>query len=306
MFRSSAAHNTLTIDGESSSVPGGAFSWKSIANAECRDWISCARFDFVQGSHDGYSRLPQPAAHARSILFLKDDYWVIRDNVKSEGAHQADLWFHFETGGTPLIQAVPDHAVMVTEGGDSSGLDIAVIGENARWRREEGWVSPCYGRKESSRVYVSSATINSDGEIVTFLFPRNVSSGVETRVREIEAIGGKAFEVTHEFGTDILMLRDATAERIETERLGADFEWAWARFGNTHQATPVELVLIGGRTLELEGREILKSTKRIRFLVTSQIGEQLAVETEAGTLDPSLPINDLESLFARLMRQSPI
>ncbi len=105
-FRSSAAHNTLTIAGEPSSIPEGPFSWRTIAKSECRDWISRARFDFVEGSHDGYSRLSPPASHSRSILFLKGDYWVVRDRVKSDGALQADLWFHFETGATPLIKAV--------------------------------------------------------------------------------------------------------------------------------------------------------------------------------------------------------
>ena len=312
-FRSSAAHNTLTLDGESSSLPDGPFSWRTIAQSECRDWISRERFDFVAGRHDGYSRLSSPATHARSILFLKDDYWVVRDQVTSDAPHQADLWFHFETGATPLIRAVEDHAVMVTEGSERNGLDIAVFGENARWRREESSVSHCYGVKEEGRVYVSSATIDSDGEMVTFLLPHGVSAATHSNVREVEAIGGKAFEVTHELGKDILMLRHSKSPRVETERLGSDFEWTWARFGYSQQATPVELVLIGGRTLQLEGREILKSAKRIQFLVTSQIGEQLAVETEAGALDLSLPVDDLslrvddlESLFARLMRQSQI
>ncbi len=164
----------------------------------------------------------------------------------------------------------------VSESSAECGLDIAVFGENARWRREESGVS------------------------------QGVASIMPSHVREVEAIGGRAFEVTHELGKDILMLRNSRSTRVETERLGSDFEWVWARFENRPQATPVELVLIGGHTLQLEGREILKSTKRIQFLVTTQIGEQLEVETEAGVLDLSLPIHDLESLFAKLMEQSQI
>ena len=303
-FRSSAAHNTLTLDGESSSLPDGPFSWRTIAESQCHDWISRDRFDLVAGSHNGYARLSPPATHSRSILFLKNDYWVVRDRVKAEGAHQADLWFHFETGATPMIRVVEGQAVMLTEDSGSSGLDIAVFGEKARWRREESAVSHCYGMKEEGRLYVSSSNLDPEGEIVTFLLPRRVSSGTLCAVREVEAIGGRAFEVSHELGKDILMLRNSKSVRVETERLGSDFEWVWARFGSSYQATPVELVLIGGHTLQLEGREILKSTKRIQFLVTSQIGERLAVETEAGGLDLSLPIDDLESLFAKLMRHS--
>ena len=39
-FRSSAAHNTLTVDGESSSVPNGPFSWKTTAQCSLQKWIS--------------------------------------------------------------------------------------------------------------------------------------------------------------------------------------------------------------------------------------------------------------------------
>ncbi|HLJ91999.1 MAG TPA: alginate lyase family protein, partial [Gemmataceae bacterium] len=45
-FRSSAAHNVLTIDGESSSAPGGTFSWKAVARAQAVSWRNHNRFDF--------------------------------------------------------------------------------------------------------------------------------------------------------------------------------------------------------------------------------------------------------------------
>jgi Heparinase II/III-like protein/Heparinase II/III N-terminus len=306
-FRSSAAHNTLTIDRQSSSVPEGPFSWRTSASAKCDNWISRDRFDFVKGSHDGYWRLSQPAAHSRSILFLKENYWIIRDSVASNGEHQADLWFHFETETTPLIRAVEGNEVIVTESDGSNGLDIAVFGEGVRWRREEGrflhWVSHCYGAMEPARLYVSSVSLKSDGEIVTFLLPQDTSVTKESQIREVEALGGKAFQVTHDRGLDIVMLRNSKAARVETERLASDFEWTWARFAAPQQTTPTELVLINGEMLELQGREILKSTKRIKFLIATQVGEKLSVETEAGMSDLSLTMNDLETVFAKLVSE---
>ena len=250
-------------------------------------------------------RLANPADHSRSILFLKNDYWVVRDRIESRGEPQADLWFHFEAGSSPVINAVEGQAVKLTEGDEKNGLDITGFGENIRWRREAGWVSQCYGSKEQGRVYVLSAAVAS-GQLVTFLLPQSMSAGRQSQGREVEAIGGRAFEVTHEQGFDILMLRDLKATRVETERLAADFEWTWARFASRTQTTPNELVLINGQMLELEGREILKSTKKIQFLVTRQSGEQLSLETEAGMLDLNLPVHDLKSVFAELIRQSGI
>ncbi len=102
-FRSSAAHNTLTIDGESSSTSDGPFSWKQIANARTLKWISQPRFDFFMGQHDGYMRLSAPALHRRSILFLKNEYWMVIDEVDTEGPHEYDLHFHFADSARPEI-----------------------------------------------------------------------------------------------------------------------------------------------------------------------------------------------------------
>src|SRR6185369_5573288 len=93
-FRSSAAHNTLTVDNESSSVSDGPFSWKTIARSECSSWITEEGFDYVVASHDGFTRLSEPVKHTRSILFIKNGYWVIRDFVQTAGEHQLQARFH--------------------------------------------------------------------------------------------------------------------------------------------------------------------------------------------------------------------
>ena len=87
-FRSSNAHNTVTVNNLSSSVPGGPFSWLTIARSECSWWITHERFDYVVGSHDGYNWLSEPATHTRSIMFIKNNYWVLRDEVESLGFHR--------------------------------------------------------------------------------------------------------------------------------------------------------------------------------------------------------------------------
>ncbi|HEX4900851.1 MAG TPA: alginate lyase family protein, partial [Pyrinomonadaceae bacterium] len=175
-FRSSAAHNTLTIDGESSSVPDNTFSCKTTADAQCSQWISRDRFDFVTGTHEGYKRLADPVEHSRSILFLHQDYWVIRDQLRSEREHRADLWFHFEAGTAPLIEAEEGAPVTLGEHSGETGLDIVSFGQNGNWRREEGWVSHWYGSREPARLYVFSGKTTKDDQFVTFLLPAGHAS----------------------------------------------------------------------------------------------------------------------------------
>jgi len=280
-FRSSAAHNTLTIDLNSSSASAGPFSWKDIAQCQRLAWISKDRFDFVKGSHDGYSRLSPPAAHIRSILFIKNRYWIIRDQVTSNGEHQADLWFHFDAGAEPLIEALDEDTTIVRALSDRGGLDIRVFGSDGRWKREEGWVSRCYGEKEAARVYVFSLSATGEMELVTFLLPQPAASDAQYAVSEIETVGGKAFEITSENGLDIVMIRDGQSDgRVETERLASDFDWSWASFSNREDEVPKELLLIGGQALQLDGKDILRAEKRSEYVTARRVQNKFRIDSD--------------------------
>jgi hypothetical protein len=82
--------------------------------------------------------------------------------------------------------------------------------------------------------------------------------------KEIEAIGGRAFEIRFGNKHDVLMLRNSPG-RIETGRLASDFAVTWARFDAEHSPKPEELILIDGQTLDLDGRLFLKSETRMSF-----------------------------------------
>ena len=69
-FRSTIAHNTLMIDEKSQSETGAKFNWKNKANANLNSWISQDRFDFFEGSHDGYERFTDAPADAHAKYFV--------------------------------------------------------------------------------------------------------------------------------------------------------------------------------------------------------------------------------------------
>ncbi|HSE18610.1 MAG TPA: alginate lyase family protein [Pyrinomonadaceae bacterium] len=205
-FRSSAAHNTLTVDRQSSSISADTFSWKTITACERTAWIEQPRFTFVSGRHRGYEQ----GVHTRSILFLKRDYWLIRDRIELSGKHQVDLWFHFDSGTSP----------------EASGLKIASFAPGGRWTTEEGWVSHCYGERAPAPVCVFSAAAEGAFEIITFLLPG------ESRVDEIEVSGGRGFEVRSEHSRDVVIVKD-------------DFEYTWLRFTDDNPEPDEKLLLLG-------------------------------------------------------------
>jgi hypothetical protein len=206
-FRGSHAHNTVTVDGKSSSEPSGPFSWQTIARCTLEKWIGEERFDFVSGRHDGFMRLADPLTVNREILFLKGDYWIIRDTVAREhdpaaatGDHRVDISFHFDSAP-----------------GVAGALEILCFG-NARQVEEEAFVSHCYGQQEAAKTLRFSATLDGGGErsveVVTFLLPRH--AGIKWSVKEVGSSEGRSFEVS--VGND----RD-------TVIIPASGPWVWTR-----------------------------------------------------------------------------
>ena len=318
MFRRSSAHNALLVDGESSSLPGGPFSWASIAKCEPLSWISERRFDFVEGRQDGYERLPEPVKHARSILFLKNDYWLIRDRLSSIGNHILALRFHFapesilQVSDAEANKGVPQ---LLDLSGKEAGLQVAVFSEDKGqagcWRREDSSVSQCYGSSEAAPVWTFSAKFLANSatseELITFLLPNPGGNLAKFEVKEVEAIGGRAFEITNGDHCDLLMLRNSQSERVETVRLVSDFNLSWARFHRDQiEGALLELLVIDGQQAELDGKEILRSAKQVQYLVASRSGDRFRVETSEGLVDLRLPIGDFAERLVESNRQLAI
>jgi len=302
-FRSTAAHNSLTLDRRSSSISAGAFSWKTVAQAKARAWISRDRFDYVSGVHDGFVRNRCPAVHERSIIFLKRDYWIMRDRVEARGPVEVELWFHFEPHAEPSIKQ-SDHNEFTTASVDN-GLNIVAFATDGKWRLESGWVSTCYGHKEPAPVCVFSVPLVKGGDIVTFLLPDTYGS--RSHVTPLKASGGKAFEVVKGNWRDLSMIRQAElfdsalSNFVTTDssvRMFSDFDYTWVRFRHD-DALPFEILLLGGTTLALEGKQILKTHRRIEYLFASRLENGVRVETTDRVWNT--PVSDFFEAFSLIL-----
>ena len=151
-FRSSQAHNTVTLDGESSSIPDGPFTWKKVDECRVLDWLATDKYDYVSG---------ETSTLTRSIVFLKNNSWIVRDTLKSPGEHRAELNFHFDSKTNPRLENDEIHE-------PESGLTIGVVG-NGRWIEENQWVSHCYGQKEPAKVFRFAAELKAGESVYTFI-----------------------------------------------------------------------------------------------------------------------------------------
>ncbi|MBD0325136.1 MAG: alginate lyase family protein, partial [Pyrinomonadaceae bacterium] len=278
-FRATAAHNTLTIDGASSSVIEGPFRWQQMARATCQTWLTRQRFDFFEGEHDGYLRLPAPAKHVRSVLFLKGDYWIVRDRVETTGAHDYELNFHLAPHCAPVIETQGSDSFVREQNNSDAGFNLYTFANTGAWRRHEELISTCYGSSVSAPAF-TFAFSGAAEEAITLLVPR-AAAQPQFSARELEAIGGRAFELTDGATRDYLLLRADGATVVETAPIASGFSWTWLRFRGD-QIEPEELICIDGQTLRLGKLEVVRSLTRIGYVAARHAGEELIVQTDAG------------------------
>ncbi len=297
-FRSTAAHNTLMIDEKSQSDTATKFSWKSKAEAKINEWISQDRFDFFEGSHDGYERLADaPATHARSILFIKNDYWIIRDYVKTFGAHDYSLNFHFDGKTNPVIEGTKSGALCVSETSDAEvGLRLFAVGDNGNWQYEESPISQCYGKRTNAPFlrFVSNGV--GAQEFFTFLLP-NESAFNAPEVLETEVSGGRAFVIKYRDYSDVFVYTDGE-QVVHTELFNTNFRFLWARL-TEGETLPEEFVLVGGTNFSFGGREIINYQHPLKFAIARRLGNRLNVRTSENVFSVSLPQKNSKSYILK-------
>jgi uncharacterized heparinase superfamily protein len=271
-FRSTPAHNTLTIDGASSSTPAGPFSWQTSAHAHAHTWHTHARFDYFAGEHDGYAHLGIEH-YERAVLFLKGDYFIVRDRVRATGAHRYDLNFHFAPGLAPVVAAREDAARVRVATDDEELLTLYSFGaQGGEWHTEEGWVSRCYGARAAATVCRFTAQGAGAQEFLTFMLPHGAQEA-----RAISALaGGRVYELQHDESLDVLLT--SSGGMITHGALGSDFAWTWARF--QRDGALKELLLLDGRRCLLDGREIVKRAAPVPFVYVRRVGAELQIETD--------------------------
>jgi hypothetical protein len=143
-LRRTANHNTLTVDGQASSMPAGPFHWRSRTDACSGASRQNPRFDWAEGWHDGFPG----NRHRRSILRAPSGAWLIVDEVLGRGRHAADLHWHFDPAwivsatGPATLRALrfdgKGTAWLVHDGGDT----FLVHGDEESGL---GWFAPVYG-----------------------------------------------------------------------------------------------------------------------------------------------------------------
>jgi hypothetical protein len=172
LFRGTAAHNTVRVDGCDQAVANGPFAWCAIPNVKAERWVGGDGFAFLSASHDGYSRLADPVLHRRFVFHGSNGVWMIRDVCEGGAIHQIESFWHFaddievrEQGGAFLACATSASSPQ-----DSDCLTIYTPTAGP-WRAEiaVGSTSSVYGRKDPAPIVCLSANVQLPVSCATLL-----------------------------------------------------------------------------------------------------------------------------------------
>jgi len=187
-FRSTAAHNTVTVDDQPQSVPSNPFSWRTAAKCRLREFVERDGAISFQGSHDGYERLSDPLTHTRSALYLKPDpgfdlpgRLIVRDQFTAKKRHRYAIRYHFAPDCEATVVTGGDGPRVEARHGAGATLTIRVICETELQSEiiasvTEGRVSTCYAQYAPAPVAVFEAEGVGAQVFLTLIFPGSPGS----------------------------------------------------------------------------------------------------------------------------------
>jgi hypothetical protein len=157
--RSTAAHNTVRVDGQEQAEIWATFRVGRRPRMGQIRGGSNAAFSFVGGEHDAYRRLG--VVHARTILLLAPDTWIVADLLRGKGLHLVESFLHFhpevriearaDLGETSA--GVPLHRWTVEFGGQSYLLAAYGAGQ---FDLLKSWYSERFGVRQASTLLHST------------------------------------------------------------------------------------------------------------------------------------------------------
>ncbi|HEU0173032.1 MAG TPA: alginate lyase family protein [Blastocatellia bacterium] len=207
-FRSTASHNTVTVDEEPQSVASTPFSWRTAAECRLHGFFERGDAIFFQGSHNGYERLKDPVKHTRSVLFVKPDaraglpeYLIVRDRFTANKRHRYAIRYHLAPGcearsgagrvearhksGAELTIRVICETDVKTEITARAPANVdAKVSVKVSAKVSEGWVSTCYAQCAPAPIALFEAEGEGTHEFLTLIFPGSFDQ-VEALERQI-------------------------------------------------------------------------------------------------------------------------
>ena len=249
-FRSTAAHNTITIDASDQSQPRGPFAWSHHPRSVTEKWINGERFDLLVAGHDAYRG--SSIVHRRFVFSLKAGFWLVRDVIAGGGEHQIDCYWHL----APTFHPASGNRFVR----DSADLLDVITPEGNKWAREieAGAWSPVYGEVQEAPVLHFSTVASLPTEFVTlFRAAENVSDVPGTLTESVSGSAARGYVYVEGAQEHHILFGSGKEWELGTWRSNADVVyWGWDRRKGYGL-----LVCCGGSRLGVAGQEVARYSR---------------------------------------------
>jgi hypothetical protein len=177
-FRSTLGHNTLELDRQDQSTPGGPFLWARHARSRVVELVLDDDGEAVlwTAEHAGYQTLRSPATHRRTVHLERHKRLIeIKDIISSAGDHPYRLPFHLGPDVDATISGPLVELQWRAEDGRREGATLRLpAGATCRLARGDtdpvlGWYSPRFGEKVPATTVLCEGISYGHTELVSIL-----------------------------------------------------------------------------------------------------------------------------------------
>lgn len=309
-FRTTAAHNTVEIDGTSTSRPLTAFRWSTTADARATAWVNDSEFCYFAGTHNGYDDLPSPAQHERSVLLAAPGLWIVLDKILATGPHNVVLRWHCASGLSAVpVEGTLGYSALRVHESECDRAVVAIFGGGGAMHVEHGWVSPQFACKTAAAVLTWNEQIAGNALLGSVV--------IDSTRWELRSDASSLSNLAGPFGT--LLVREKSQSEIQDRLilLGNKMPMRYQGFSITADVAcfqlksgtelPIAMMAVGATQVNLDGRTLLPPGTQNRWIHVSAIdaGSADRWQVRTGeTLIPDVAAMNTKSRISLLLTQT--
>jgi hypothetical protein len=240
-FKSTAAHNTVTVDGLDQTPYRRGRPKGPVAAARLLQRLHGPGLDLLWGE---VTSPVYDAIHRRRILFVADEYWIFDDLLTATRPHRYELRFHLPPDAHNRVDVREGDETQAVQ---SSGLRLIFT---PPWpiAIKDGWVSARYGFKQRAPVVIATADGVERAHFLTLVAPIDEHARASFRIARHRVADDDMLVAEIETRTASGERRDrvvwsASGRPAEVPGIGRPAAAAWIRSGETSMtaAEPVDV-----------------------------------------------------------------
>jgi uncharacterized heparinase superfamily protein len=212
-WRSTRAHNTLTVDGAEQSEMWASFRAGHRAALQQCAFAENDRGAIFVGRHGGFATQKFPTPHRRVIAHLNEGIWLVFDQVFGHGSHRIDSYVHFHPlawcriSGDRVEFGRDETRAYVYPMKNAPAHQVAISLAKGSTNPIQGWYAPEFGKREPNHVICMSVEAKLPWQSGYLIVP----DGVDVSAWNVELEERRSKAVT------VAILIETKAGRIEKQ-----------------------------------------------------------------------------------------